>query len=615
MFSRRVYMLLGVFLLAALVVLARLAQVQIGWHDRFAEEAYTRAGGDHVVDSVRGGIYAHWGTPLARQVPTFGIGVLYDRLAADDWEQTLFALTGCPVEELKAAAQDKIERIDRIQRSVQQRSGLDPKDNYIRVVEQNQYHCVIDDVPAEAAAMVRAEPERFPGMRVMERTRREYPNGDLAPHVVGLVQQITPADWGKLTDADRAWTMSMPVSTVGSRYTMDDLSGLSGIERQYENLLRGTRGYVVNRWAFSVLSKHLESQKVPPQAGCNIYLTLREDFQRAANAALARAASEPALNFKQGALVMVDVHTGAILAAATWPSFSLETYKARIADLNADGRSPLLFRPVQAALPPGSVFKVVTATAALQTGAITPATTFVCEGSQTFGGQVFRCDGHHGQMTLVPAIEKSCNVFFYNTGLAAGGDALTTWARRYGLGAPTSVDWPYERSGQVLDTRAMLDVVNMSIGGGTLLCTPLQVADMYAAIANGGRLNTPHFFDYATDAAGSIVQRYEPKFTTVPVDESTLDLLRQGLKLVVQSGTASNAGLERFHVAGKTGTADLRVAGGLFHSSFAGYAPYDDPKVAFAVVNERTTVHGGSGAAPVVGYALAPIWQEVEAMR
>ena len=614
MFSRRVYMLLGVFLLAGLVVLARLAQVQIGWHDRFAEEAYTRAGGDHVVDSVRGGIYAHWGTPLARQVPTFGIGVLYDRLGDDDWEQTLSALTGCSVEELKGAAQDKLERIDRIQRSVQERSGLDPKDNYIRVVEQNQYHCVVDEVPVEAAALVRAEPERFPGMRVMERTRREYPNGDLAPHVVGLVQQLAPADWVKLTDADRAWTMNMPVSTVGSRYTMDDLSGVSGIERQYEGLLRGARGYVLNRWAFSVLSKHLESEKVPPQAGCNVYLTLREDFQRAANAALARAATEPALNFKQGALVILDVHTGAVLAAATWPSFSLETYRARIADITSDRRAPLLFRPLQASLPPGSVFKVVTATAALEEKAITPATTFHCEGVQVFQGRAFRCDGHHGDMTLVPAIEKSCNIYFYNTGLAAGGDALATWARRYGLGTPTGVDWPYEKAGQVLDTRATLDVVNMSIGQGSLLCTPVQVADVYAALANGGRLYTPHFFEYATDAAGNVVQRYEPKFTTVPVSAATLDLLGQGLKLVVASGTASGVGLDRFHVAGKTGTAESGVAG-FYHASFAGYAPYDDPKIAFAVVNERTTGHGGTTAAPIIAYALEPVWQEVEAMR
>ena len=275
MFSRRVYILLIAFLLAGTVVLARLAQVQIGWHDRFAEEAYTRAGGDHVVDSVRGGIYAHWGTPLARQVPTFGIGVLYDRLADDDWEPTLSSLTGHPVEELKAAAQDKKDRVDRIQGSVQQRSGLDPTDNYIRVIEQNQYQCVIDDVPAEAAALVRAEPERFPGMCVLERTRREYPNGDLAPHVVGLVQQLSPAAWGRLTGAGQAWTMDMSVSTVGSRYMMDDLNGISGIERQYEDLLRGTRGYVVNRWAFSVLSKHQESQKVPPQPGRNVFLTLR----------------------------------------------------------------------------------------------------------------------------------------------------------------------------------------------------------------------------------------------------------------------------------------------------------------------------------------------------
>ncbi len=628
MFSRRVYILLGALLLAGTVVLARLAQVQIGWHDQFAEESYTRAGGDHTVDTVRGGIYTRWGTPLARQVPTFGIGILYDRLGEDDWEPVVSALTGRSAEDLKDSARDKLERIDRIQRSVQERSGFDPKENYIRVAEQNQYHCVVDDVPAEAAALIRAEPERFPGMKVMELTRREYPDGALAPHVVGQVQRLSPEAWEKLTGARQAWTMGTSVDQIGKRYTIDDVHGVSGVEREYEGLLRGTRGYVINRWAFKVLSKELVSKKEAPQPGYNVYLTLREDFQRAANAALEWAAGQPDLDFKAGSLVILDVRTGAILAAATYPSYDLDTYRTDLVKSEdstpekpdliprvfTDPRAPLLFRPLQAALPTGSVFKIVTATAALQTGAITAYSTFHCAHSIVIGNHVFHCDGTHGDIALLHAIEKSCNIYFYNAGMRAGGEALVEWAHHYGLGVATGVDWPYGRAGQVPVPRSKLETVNLSIGQGNLLATPVQVAGMLAAVANGGRLYEPHFFDHACNAAGDVVESYAPRYTTIPVDPGNLDLVRRGLHMVVQSGTGRAFGLEPFDAAGKTGTAETGISG-CYHAWFAGFAPYDAPKVAFVAVNERTNGHGGHNAAPVVAYALRSIWPEVGAMQ
>ncbi len=628
MFSRRVYILLGLFVLAGAVVVARLAQVQIGWHDQFAEQSYTRAGGDHIVDTVRGGIFTRWGTPLARQVPTFGIGILYDRLGRDDWEPVVSALTGTPIDDLKATARDMLDRIDRIQRSVQERSGFDPNENYIRVAEQNQYHCVVDDVSSEVAALIRTEPERFPGMKVMELTRREYPDGSLAPHIVGQVQRLDVEAWERLTGQGQAWTMKLPVADIGALYTMDDVQGGSGIERQYEGLLRGTRGFVINRWAFKVLSKELVSKKEAPRPGDNVYLTLREDFQRAANAALEWAAGQPDLDFKRGSIVILDVRTGAILAAATYPSYDVDTYRTDLVEAKGstpenpvftprvftDPRAPMLFRPLQAALPTGSVFKIVTATAGLQTGAINAASTFHCAHSLRIGDHVFHCDGTHGDIALLHAIEQSCNIYFYNTGMKAGGGALAEWAHHYGLGLPTGVDWPYERDGQVPVPRSLAETVNLSIGQGNLLATPVQVAGMLAAVANGGRLYTPHFFDHASNAAGDVVQSYSPHYTPIPVDPGNLDLVRRGLHMVVQSGTARAFGLEPFDAAGKTGTAETGISG-VFHAWFAGFAPYGAPKVAFVAVSERTSGHGGHNAAPIAARALGAIWPEVAAME
>ncbi len=382
-------------------------------------------------------------------------------------------------------------------------------------------------------------------------------------------------------------------------------------------MLRGTRGYVINRWAFKVLSKQLVSKKQAPQPGWNVYLTLREDFQRAADAALARAAADPTLDFKSGSLVILDVHSGAILAAATWPTYNLDTFRQRMTEILADPGKPLVFRPLQAALPTGSVFKIVTATAGLQTGAITGSTTIESGGSLTMGGHVFHDDAPPGSYSLVRAIQVSCNVYFYNVGLRtaahAGAGAIPEWAHHYGLGVPTGIDWPYERVGQVPVPRSKMETVNLSIGQGNLQATPVQVAGMLAAVANGGRLYTPHFFDHACDTAGDVVRSYDVHYTAIPVDPANLALIREGLHRVVTSGTARARGLETFDAAGKTGTAETGIPK-CFYAWFAGYAPSDNPRVAFVAVNERTHGHGGANAAPILADALLPIWQDVMAM-
>ncbi|MCK4373812.1 MAG: hypothetical protein KAX19_00745, partial [Candidatus Brocadiae bacterium] len=381
-------------------------------------------------------------------------------------------------------------------------------------------------------------------------------------------------------------------------------------------LLRGMRGYVLNHLVFGVLKVEKESVATAPESGLDIYLTLREDFQSAANAALERAAQDEALDFSRGALVILDARDGSVLAAATYPSYDLSTFGHDFEELRADPRKPFLFRPLQAALPTGSVYKTITAIAALEEGAITPGTSFDCQRRKVFragrASRVFHCTGLHRTLSLVPAIEKSCNIYFYNAGLAAGGEALARWGGLFGLGRPTGADLP-ELAGQVPTPRHTYGVLNLCIGQGDLLCTPLQVANMMAAVANGGRLYRPHFFDHARNAAGDVVERCRPEFVEVPVKQSTLDTLRQGLRLVVASGTARNASLDGFRAAGKTGTAELGP-GNPNHAWFAGYAPYDAPKIAFAVVSELTGGHGGSHAAPIMAFALEEVWDEVEQM-
>lgn len=600
-------------------MLARLAQVQLAWHDLFDKEQYRRAVGSHLVETVRGGIYTRWGTPLATQVPSFDLGVYYSKLNDDDWQGILSSLCGATVEELSAEAEGIVNWVERIEALVRERQERDD----IRVAERYQHHCVVEDVPAEVAAAVRAEPGRFPTVRVgrklvpsvqvLERARREYPNSELAPHIVGLVAPMTREIWDKLVEEDLTWIMGRRFSQIGRRYTMDDRTGISGVEKTCEELLRGARGYVLNQLVFGVLKVEARSQETPPDPGCDVYLTIREDFQRAASAALGRAAATERLKLKSGALVILDVRDGAVLAAATYPSYDLATYRQDFEKLAADPRHPELFRPLQAALPTGSVYKVITAIAALEEGVITPSTTFTCGGSQVFGSRRWDCHSTwgHGTLSLVPAIEHSCNVYFYNLGDRVGGEALARWGRRFGLGTPTGVDLPYERAGRVPVPRYRFGALNLCIGQGDLLCTPLQVANMMAAVANGGRLYRPHFFHHAKNAQGEIVRTHQPEFVEIPVRPSTLDAVREGMRLVVSSGTARRAVLDPFRAAGKTGTAER--AGGLNHAWFAGYAPCDEPRIAFAVVSERTSLHGGD-VAEIVRFALEEIWDEVEQM-
>jgi len=628
LFKRRIAVLTGLLLLAGAAVTARLAQMQVLWHEKDDLETIGRAGGDRWLDSVRGAIYTADGLPLAKDEAVFDLSIHFPQLADDGWRGEVSRLCGVPVKDIAGRADAVIEKVLSMRDAVRRRHGR-PE---LWLPEQQQYSVIVRNIPVEVAAVLRADPnrlpraetlsnipeararviqahpERFPVGKIEVRAERTYAHGNLAPHIVGHTGAISLKLWDGLSQNGHTSEGLQVRPDMLARYVKSDPVGLWGIEKRFEELLRGRRGCVTNRLVFQVLSIRTESTLTPPQPGADVYLALRSDFQIAANEALQWAATDPQVALESGSLVIVDVRNGEVLAAATYPSYDLARYNQDYTDLLQDQRKPLFFRPVQAALPTGSVYKLMTAVAALEEEKITPQTTFDCAGSQRFEGRRFGCTSSHGRLALRNAIEKSCNVYFYNVASLVGGEALGEWGVRFGLGRPTGVDLPGEASGYIPRPRSLHGTLNLAIGQGKMLATPLQIANMVAVIANGGKLYKPHLFHHAVARNGTVIRRQEPEFIRLAVSQETLAVIREGMRLAVgERGTARRTGLHRFGAAGKTGTAELTRE--VNHAWFAGFAPYENPRIAFAVVNERTRGgHGGTHAAPIMDKCLEKIW-------
>jgi len=469
--------------------------------------------------------------------------------------------------------------------------------------EQLDYHVMAEDVPPAAVAEVEAHPERYPGVRLVRRSRRAYPAGTLAAHVVGYVGPIARED----LDADENET-----------YAPDDRRGRDGVERQYEDRLRGHAGRRVektNRGGRVVSTEWIAR----PRAGADVVLTIDSRLQATAETLLDEALARRELTGARparagGAAVVMDVHTGAILAAASAPRFSPNVFGRETSDkvaaiLHDPGR-PLFHRAIQMAIAPGSLMKIVSAVALVTSGQVDPGESFYCRGyleqPTAWRCQIYReHERGHGEVALADALAQSCNVYFFHHASRVGPGPLVDWARRFGLGRATGVDLPGEAAGRVptpetlpgLEGHAWQigDTRRLAVGQGSATTTPLQIARIMAAVANGGRLVVPH-----------VVQRDEPPEARpiAGLHASTLASIHRGLRTAVElpKGTAhATVFTESVAVAGKTGTAQT---GGnrSDHAWFAGYAPADRPRVALVVV----LVHSGDG-----GEAAGPVAQRL----
>ena len=515
------------------------------------------------------------------------------------------------------------------------RSGEQTSPARITVAEELDYHIVADHVPLDVAAEIEANPRIYPGVRVVHTIDRAYPRGSLAAHTLGHLGPVTPDDLA----GDKAATGESPVHP-------DDRIGRAGIERQYDLQLRGRRGEVAE-WTDRSGRLLRTEQRRPAAAGRDLVLTIDAALQQTAESLLDDALSRrpPAAENESrppggGAVAVIDVRNGALLAAASAPRFDPNAFSTdddrRRAEVLNDPAGPLLDRVTQMQIPPGSVFKTVSAVALLESRLIAHGDAieepFYCRGylhdPDRHRCLVFRRYGQgHGQVTLDDALAKSCNVYFFHYAQQMGPAPLVWWARQTGFGRRTGVDLPGETHGNLpsadlltIDSTGAVDPLALAIGQGTLTVTPLQVARLMAAVANGGQLVTPRVVsrlglvetsDPALDDDDSGLPHTRPPRPIPDLSPETLRAVRHGLKRVVShpDGTAhATVHLEDIAVAGKTGTAETG-GGRADHAWFAGYVPADAPRWAFVVVLE----HAGSGSA-VAGPIARRLVQKMQAL-
>jgi penicillin-binding protein 2 len=436
----------------------------------------------------------------------------------------------------------------------------------------------------EQVLRFREQAARLAGAEVDVDILRSYPHGRLAAHVLGYTSGITEEEYDKLADKG---------------YRILDRVGRSGIEKQFEGHLRGEwGGQQVEVNAAGQVQRILGEK--PARAGQDLRLTLDLALQQAAERALD--------GVRKGAIVALDPQTGAIRALASRPTFDPNVFSpgpstSQWASLNSPD-APLLNRAFQG-FPPASTFKIVTSVAGLESGRYASDSKVMTMNSFCYAGLCYSDHGAHGAIGFPFALAVSSNTFYYQVGLKVGPDELFKAARRMGYGQVTGIELEEEETPGLLGDQAWkrevlgeawtpVDTITSAIGQGALQVTPIQMARLYAAVANGGWLITPHLVERPTER------------TWIGLKPATLQVLRDGLRQVVTNGTAKILNDPSLPpVAGKTGTGEDPPRPD--HAWFGGYAPADKPTLVIIAFGENSGGYGGTVAAPMVK-ALMTTW-------
>ena len=432
---------------------------------------------------------------------------------------------------------------------------------------------------------------------------RYYPNGKLAGHALGYVGRTGRFQDGPVENNESLWP---------------DIEGREGLERTFDQVLRGESGQLNLTYNGSG-KKTSEQVSITPVAGKNVITTLDLSLQRSCEAALAAGT-------KRGAMVIMNPQNGDILAMASWPPIDPNQFVPSISDvdyeaLKKDKNEPLYPRFSLASYPPGSTFKCFVGLAGLASGKIAPDDEYECAPGFQIGDRIFHNwkKTNTGNLNFAEALEQSCNTWFYQAGLKMGADVISEYASSVGFGEKTGIPIPEESAGLVPTDAYMREkhsvrliggqLAMLAIGQGATEITPLQMAQAMSVLGNGGILYQSRLVQQIQDITGDVVNAYNVRIRRrIEIPQATQTVLRQGMMQVVAGtrGTAHQAKVDKVNVAGKTGTAQ-------WHNNrtvawFAGFAPAEGPRLAFAVVYEgdpnRNDVHGGSHAAPMVGKVL-----------
>ncbi len=437
----------------------------------------------------------------------------------------------------------------------------------------------------------------LPGVMIEMENKRKYPLDLEGSHVFGYLNYLSKGDLEKMADKG---------------YTPDDKTGSKGLEKQYEETLRGQKGVrfeLVNSIGKTV-GKFDEGQKdLPFVKGDDIYLTLDSGLQKLAEGLLIETE-------KSGAVVAIDPQDGGILAMASVPDYDLEILNGKTdaeqwKQIVRNPKKPLFNRAIQAAYPPGSVYKLVLAIAGLEEKAISPKKKIYCSGVFRLGRGRYRCHGGAGlgMVDLEKSIVKSCNTYYYKLIFDVGFEQWTRYGRMFGFGEPTGIDLPGERSWPLPSVEyynerygkgkwSKGNLVSLSIGQGELNTTPIQLASFTATIANKGTLYQPHIVKGYKPAGSDSLETVAYAQKKLPISENTFDLVRNAMYGAVEQGTGKLSAVQGVKVAGKTGTA--QNPHGDNHAWFVAFAPLENPTIALAVLVENAG-YGGSVSAPIAG--------------
>ncbi len=391
-----------------------------------------------------------------------------------------------------------------------------------------------------------------------------------------------------------------------------DSVGQSGLELQYESLLRGTAGV-------SLRSVDGKSQPIydsgnlyiEPQDGNSIKLTIDATIQDICEKAMRECYD---VNKAQAVhLIAMDPYTGAILAMCSKPDYDPNDPPRD----QTDALTQLMrIRLISDSYEPGSTFKILTAAAALDSGVTTPEDGFYCSAKITVDGDTIRCWGSpHKDETMAEALQNSCNPVFVELALRLGTERMYQYLHAFGLGSKTNVDLQGEGSGILIPVQSVKNVDLARIGfGQSVAVTPIQMITAACAVINGGRLMQPYLLKEAIAPDGTVLYRTQPKVVSTPISEETSATMRELLELVVSEGGAKNAAIEGYRIGGKTGTAQVykngRIARDVHIGSFLGFAPADDPRIALLVIVDEADVpvdYGGTTAAPFARQILADV--------
>ncbi len=470
------------------------------------------------------------------------------------------------------------------------------------------------DIQRDQMAYVEENNRLLSGIRLKVEPLRNYLYKDLAAHIVGYLGEI---------DKDQL--------KMESGYQMGDMVGKEGIEILFEKEMKGQKGY--KEVEVDVAGRELTIlRKNPPQSGSHLVLTLDIRIQKVLEQLMTGTEENPI----NGSAVVMKVQTGEILAIVSKPSFDPNLFASRISvqqwrKLISNDQHPLQNKAIDGQYPPGSVYKIVAAYAALEEQVVTPEDTVFCPGYYRLGRRNYRCwkRGGHGTMNLHDALVQSCDVYFYTIGYRMGIDTLGRYAKILGLGKLTQINLIGEKPGLVptkdwkLKARGEAwlagETISASIGQGFNLVTPMQQVRLVATVANGGMLLKPYLVRQIRDKGGRVIKEMFPtiqgKLESRP---ETLPLIRKGLLGVVHEkrGTGWRARLRSIKIAGKTGTVQVvALKRGLKdkdeeipykhrdHAWFVAFAPYENPEIAVAVIVEHGG-HGGAVAAPIASKVI-----------